>query len=51
MSYTIVRILQRFDRIDKYWDEKMQRMKAEIVISPSPGVRVGFYEARSGYLP
>ncbi|KAK3175054.1 hypothetical protein OEA41_002300 [Lepraria neglecta] len=48
MSYTIVRILQRFERIDKYWDERKQKLKAEIVISPATGVQVGFWEAKSG---
>ena len=48
MSYTIVRMLQRFERIEKYWDEKKQKLKADIVISPSTGVQVGFWEAKSG---
>ena len=48
MSYTIVRILQRFERIEKYWDEKKQKLKAEIVLSPATGVQVGLWEAKSG---
>lgn len=45
MSYTIVRILQHFERIDKYWADSEQKLKSEIVLSPSNGVKVGFWEA------
>ena len=48
MSYTIVRILQRFDRIEKYWQEGTQGLRSEIVLSPTNGVKVGFWEAKSG---
>jgi|SRR5450432_3911794 len=56
MSYTIVRILQRFDRIvpmgengkmgrgmGENWDGKPV-LKAEIVLQPGMGVWMGFYE-------
>lgn len=43
MGYTLVRILQKFERIEKYWSEAEQTMKSEIVLSPGKqGVRVGF---------
>lgn len=45
MGYTVVRILQRFERIDRYWKEGEQILKAEIVLQPGAGVRVGFWEA------
>lgn len=45
MGYTIVRILQRFERIDKYWDDDKQKLKSEIVLSPANGVKVGFWKA------
>ena len=44
MAYTIVRILQRFESISRYWQGE-QKMKAEIVISPADGVKVGFWNA------
>jgi hypothetical protein len=44
MGYTLVRILQKFERIEKYWTEAEQTMKSEIVLSPGKeGVRVGFF--------
>lgn len=45
MGYTIVRILQHFERIDKYWADSEQKLKLEIVLRPSNGVKVGFWEA------
>ena len=45
MGYTIVRMLQRFDRIDRYWKDGEMAIKSEIVISPVNGVRVGLWEA------
>ncbi|KAL6714619.1 hypothetical protein ACLMJK_008044 [Lecanora helva] len=44
MAYTIVRILQRFEYISRYWEGE-QKFKAEIVIKPANGVRVGFWNA------
>ena len=46
VGYTIVRILQRFERVDRYWKDGEQLLKAEIVLQPGAGVRVGFWEAR-----
>ena len=45
-GYTITRILQRFERIDKYWRDGEQKIKCEVVIRPANGVRVGFWEAQ-----
>jgi hypothetical protein len=59
MGYTVVRVLQKFERIEnlmlpegegigkrgkKPWGEG-PCMKAEIVLQPGEGVQVGFYEA------
>ncbi len=44
MNYTLVRILQKFERIEKYWTDAEQTLKSEIVLSPGKkGVRVGFF--------
>ncbi|KAK4697808.1 hypothetical protein P7C71_g316, partial [Lecanoromycetidae sp. Uapishka_2] len=48
MAYTIVRILQRFERVDKHWREEDLGMKSEIVMCPANGVKVGFWDAKSG---
>lgn len=45
MGYTVVRILQRFEGVQRYWGEGEQFLKAEIVLQPGAGVRVGFWEA------
>lgn len=45
MGYTIIRILQRFERVERYWKDDELVMKAEIVLQPGNGVRVGFWEA------
>lgn len=44
MAYTIVRILQTFDRIEFRMD-KAPTFDAQIVLQPSPGVDVGFFRA------
>ncbi|KAI9720609.1 MAG: hypothetical protein M1812_002789 [Candelaria pacifica] len=46
MGYTVVRILQRFERIERFWRDGEQVMKAEIVLQPGNGVRVGFWEGK-----
>lgn len=48
MAYTIVRILQRFESVSRYWDMETQKLKTEIVLSPANGVKIGFREAKSG---
>jgi cytochrome P450 len=55
MGYTVVRILQKFEKIEdrmppntegnKPWGDG-PCMKAEIVLQPGEGVKVGFYEAK-----
>lgn len=47
MGYTIVRLLQRFERVENFMhkvDAGDPCLKAEIVLQPGQGVRVGFYE-------
>lgn len=50
MGYTIVRLLQKFEKIENYM-EKVDGgdpcLKAEIVLQPGQGVRVGFKESGS----
>lgn len=50
MGYTIVRMLQRFDRIDSYMPEGPNGspvMKAEIVLQPGEGVHTAFWDAKA----
>lgn len=47
MGYTIVRMLQRYERIENFMqgvDGGAPCLKAEIVLQPGQGVRVGFFE-------
>ena len=48
MGYTVVRMLQRFERMERYWKDGEMAIKSEIVMSPVNGVRVGFWEAGVG---
>ena len=48
MGYTIVRLLQRFEKLEDFMnsvDGGEPCLKAEIVLQPGQGVRVGFFEA------
>ncbi|KAL8696041.1 MAG: hypothetical protein Q9224_003003 [Gallowayella concinna] len=45
IGYTAVRIIQRFDRLEKYWGIEDDIVKSEIVLSPANGVKIGFYRA------
>ena len=46
MGYTVVRILQRFARLERRWGEGEQvKLMSEIVLQPGGGVRVGFWDA------
>ncbi|KAL9130329.1 MAG: hypothetical protein Q9217_001468 [Psora testacea] len=45
MGYTVVRILQRVERIDCYTADDGPKYKSEIVLSPAKEVMVGFWEA------
>lgn len=44
MGYTVVRILQRFGRVECRMREA-PGMKTDIVLQPAEGVRVAFFEA------
>lgn len=44
MGYTVVRILQRFGRVE-FRGEGAPGMKTDIVLQPAGGVRVAFFEA------
>ena len=44
MAYTVVRILQRYDRIENRMTSRPP-MKTDIVLQPANGVQVAFYEA------
>lgn len=48
IGYTIVRLLQRFERIERYWTDEELILSAEIVLSPVNGVKVGFWEVGAG---
>ncbi|KAL8950258.1 MAG: hypothetical protein Q9222_003702 [Ikaeria aurantiellina] len=45
IGYTVVRIVQRFETLEKRWGPEDDRVKSEIVMSPVNGVKVGFYAA------
>lgn len=42
----MVRIVQRFDRLVKYWDLGDDKIKSEIVLSPARGVKIGLFNAK-----
>ncbi|KAL8943420.1 MAG: hypothetical protein Q9216_001058 [Gyalolechia sp. 2 TL-2023] len=46
IGYTVVRIVQRFDRVEKYWGIEDEKVKSEIVLSPAHGVKIGFFSAQ-----
>lgn len=48
MAYVLVRLFQRFERVESHMDEVdggNPTLKAEIVLQPGDGVRVAFWEA------
>ncbi|KAL8999222.1 MAG: hypothetical protein Q9169_001887 [Polycauliona sp. 2 TL-2023] len=45
IGYTTVRMVQKFDRLEKYWGDSDDMVKSEIVLSPANGVRVGFFRS------
>lgn len=50
MGYTLVRILQKFDKVENHMyevDGGNPCLKAEIVLQPGQGVQVGFVEAKN----
>lgn len=49
MAYVLTRLFQRYERIDNYMgaiDGGDPTLRAEIVLQPGDGVKVGFWEAR-----
>jgi hypothetical protein len=51
MGYTIVRLLQKFEKIENHMgkvDSGDPCLKAEIVLQPGQGVRVAFLESEKG---
>ncbi|KAL8688848.1 MAG: hypothetical protein Q9218_005337 [Villophora microphyllina] len=45
IGYTVVRLLQRFERMERYWTEEEDLLKSEIILQPKNGVKVGVWEA------
>jgi hypothetical protein len=45
MSYTLVRLFQRFDRVERYYTDDELITKAEIVLQTGNGIKVGLWEA------
>ncbi|KAL2128713.1 hypothetical protein VTI74DRAFT_8803 [Chaetomium olivicolor] len=51
MGYVLTRLFQRYERIDNYMgdvDGGKPTLRAEVVLQPGDGVRVAFWEAKSG---
>ena len=47
VAYTIVRILQRFDKIDCHTPSEGPQYRAEVVLSPCKGVKIGLWDAKA----
>jgi hypothetical protein len=45
MGYTLVRLFQRFGRVERYYTDDELITKAEIVMQPGNGIKVGLREA------
>ena len=48
MGYTLVRLFQRFSRIERYYTDDELITKTEIVMQPGNGVNVGLWETGEG---
>ncbi|KAI4125952.1 MAG: hypothetical protein LQ338_004008 [Usnochroma carphineum] len=48
IAYTVVRMVQRFEGLERRWTDEEGGMKGEIVLSPRGGVRVGFWVGGGG---
>lgn len=48
MAYCLVRLIQKYDRVEYRGDWHAQTHKAEIVGCPGDGVPVAFFEAIKG---
>jgi hypothetical protein len=46
MAYTLVRLFQRFGRVERYYTDDELITKAEIVMQPGNGIKVGLWEAQ-----
>jgi len=46
MGYVLTRLFQRYERIDDHMGGVQPGLKADIVLQPAEGVRVGLWEAR-----
>ena len=44
IGYTVVRMLQKYDRIDRYGSDGEMKLKSNIILSPADDIRVGFWE-------
>lgn len=45
MAYTLVRLFQRFSKLERYYTDDELITKAEIVMQPGNGINVGLWEA------
>jgi hypothetical protein len=45
MAYTLVRLFQRFSRVERYYTDDELIIKAEIVMQPGNGIKVGLWES------
>ena len=43
IGYTVVRILQKYERIDRYGGDGDFKLRSNIILSPADDVRVGFW--------
>jgi hypothetical protein len=46
MAYTLVRLFQRFSRVERYYTDDELITKAEIVMQPGNGIKVGLWESQ-----
>lgn len=44
IGYTVVRMLQKYERIDRYSSDGDMKFRSNIVLSPADDIRVGFWE-------
>ena len=51
IAYTLVRLFQHFDRVERYYTDEEFVIKAEIVMQPGNGIKVGLWEAQDTEFP
>ena len=44
IGYTVIRMLQKYDRIDRYGSDGEMKLRSNIIMSPADDVRVGFWK-------